>query len=193
MRKINEKRSLFSAILLMIFLTGNYYCLAEDQKIRDQNQEQITQEQRSDQAIVEELERLLKAEKDIPNTKIDVSAQNGIVMLSGMVATKLQESRIIEIAASIEGVSDVDNKQLNVKSSSGFFADSLITAKVKGRIKYLSLNKHIKENYDLHVETTDKIVHIFGNVGSEEDIELIKNAADNIVNVKKVKMNIKAR
>ena len=63
--------------------------------------------------------------------------------------------------------------------------------KAKGRIKYLSLNKHISEGYYLHVETTNKVVHIFGDVKDKKDISAIKTAIDGIVSVKKVNMNIK--
>lgn len=146
-----------------------------------------------DKTITNRVKKLLVQENDIPNFKIQVNTKNGVVYLSGSVDTRLQENRIIELAASIEDVIDVDTKNLNVVSSSEFLADSLITAKAKGRIKYLSLNKHIAEGYNLHVETTNKVVHIFGDVKDKKDIETIKKVISDIVSVEKINMNIKCQ
>ncbi|MDP5109917.1 MAG: BON domain-containing protein [Rickettsiaceae bacterium] len=146
-----------------------------------------------DKTITNSVKKLLVKENDIPNIKIKVNTKNGVVYLSGSVDTRLQENRIIELAASIEDVVDVDTKNLNVVSSSEFLADSLITAKAKGRIKYLSLNKHISEGYNLHVETTNKVVHIFGDVKDKKDIETIKKVISDIVSVEKINMNIKCQ
>lgn len=146
-----------------------------------------------DKTITNRVKKLLVQENDIPNFKIQVNTKNGVVYLSGSVDTRLQENRIIELAASIEDVIDVDTKNLNVVSSSEFLADSLITAKAKGRIKYLSLNKHISEGYNLHVETTNKVVHIFGDVKDKKDIETIKKVISDIVSVEKINMNIKCQ
>lgn len=146
-----------------------------------------------DKTITNSVKKLLVKENDIPNIKIQVNTKNGVVYLSGSVDTRLQENRIIELAASIEDVVDVDTKNLNVVSSSEFLADSLITAKAKGRIKYLSLNKHISEGYNLHVETTNKVVHIFGDVKDKKDIETIKKVISDIVSVQKINMNIKCQ
>lgn len=144
-----------------------------------------------DKTITNSVKKLLVKENDIPNIKIKVNTKNGVVYLRGSVDTRLQENRIIELAASIENVVDVDTKNLNVVSSSEFLADSLITAKAKGRIKYLSLNKHISEGYNLHVETTNKVVHIFGDVKDKKDIETIKKVISDIISVQKINMNIK--
>ena len=144
-----------------------------------------------DESITKTVKQLLIKESDIPNTTIDVFTKDRIVYLNGIVDTRLQANKIIEVASSVENVVDVNDKDLKVNSSSEFLADSLITAKVKGRVKYLSLNKQIKEKYNLHVETTNKIVHIFGTVQDEKDIEVIRKTISNIVSVKEVKMNVK--
>lgn len=145
----------------------------------------------SDKIINKQVEFMLVKEHDIPNTKIEVNTENGIVYLNGKVETRLQANRVIELAASVNGVKDVNSDELTVKSSSEFLSDSLITAKAKGRIKYLALNKRIREGYDLHVETTNKVVHIFGNVEDPEDMEKIRSAVKEIISIKDVKMNIK--
>ncbi len=146
-----------------------------------------------DKSITKRVEQLLVKENDIPNVKIEVLTKDGVVQLSGVVDTRLQESRIIELASSVNNVIDVDNTNLNVRSSSEFLSDSLITAKAKGRIKYLALNKRIQEGYKLHVETTNKVVHIFGDVKNEKDAIEIEEAINSIVSVEKVKMNIRCQ
>ena len=55
------------------------------------------------------------------------------------------------------------------------------------------LNKRITEGYNLHVETTNKVVHIFGDVKDKKDISAIQTAIDSIVSVQKVNMNIKCQ
>jgi hyperosmotically inducible protein len=146
-----------------------------------------------DASITKLVEDLLVQEKAIPNVRIEVSTIQGVVHLSGEVDTRLQENRIIELASSIKNVIDVDNKNLKVRSSSEFLSDSLITAKAKGRIKYLALNKHIDEGYNLHVETTNKVVHVFGDVQNQKDVAAIEKAINDIVNVEKVKINIRCQ
>ena len=144
-----------------------------------------------DKSITKLVEQLLVKENDIPNVIIEVMTKNGVVHLSGVVDTRLQESKIIELASSVKNVIDVKNADLKVRSSSEFLSDALITAKAKGRIKYLALNKQIDAGYDLHVETMNKVVHIFGDVKNQKNVDAIENAINSIVSVDKVKMNIR--
>ena len=144
----------------------------------------------NDKSITNLVEKLLEQEKDIPNTNINITTKNGVVHISGNVDTHLQQSKIIELASSVKNVLDVETGNLSVKNSSQFLTDTLITAKAKGRIKYLDLNKNITKDYDLHVETTNNIVHIFGNVKNQKDIFIIKKAIMDIISVKDVKINI---
>ena len=68
---------------------------------------------------------------------ISVSTKDRIVTLKGTVDTALQAHKAIEIASSVNGVIDVVDTQLKLKGSQSLIADSLITAKVKGKIRYL--------------------------------------------------------
>ncbi len=145
----------------------------------------------SDKAISKIITGLLVEENDIPNTHIKVKVDQKIIYLSGDVDAKLQADRIIELAASIKSVVDVNTDNLNIKDSREFLSDAFITAKTKGKIKYLAINSRIAEHYILHVETTNKVVHIFGDVKSEKDIKTIKDAIEDIIDVAGVKMNIR--
>lgn len=144
-----------------------------------------------DKEINRLVQQLLIKENDIPNTNIQVTTKDGIVKLSGKIDTSLQANRVIELASSIKSVIDVNTKNLEINGSKKFFSDAFITAKTKGRIKYLAINKKIAENYKLQVETTNKVVHIFGNVENEKDIEVIRNSINSIIDVESVKVNIK--
>jgi len=146
-----------------------------------------------DKTIAEHVKQLLVQESDIQNTKIVVDVKDKIVTLSGVVDTDLQANRIVELAASVKSVIDVDAKNLQVKNSKKFLSDAFITAKTKGKIKYLAINSKISKNYSLHVETTDKIVHIFGDVSNIRDIVIIKKSINDIADVSDVKMNIQVR
>lgn len=144
----------------------------------------------NDRVITKAVYRLLVKENDIPNTKIEVVSKNGIVELVGWVDTSLQANRIIELTSSVEDVVDVNTDRLEVRSSREFLSDAFITAKAKGKIKYLSINHKISPGYELHIETTNKVVHILGDVKNKKDIETIKDSIDDIIDVDTVKLNI---
>ncbi len=147
-----------------------------------------------DSAITLGVKRLLEAEKDIPADDIKVTTIDKVVSLSGTVDTKLQAHRAVELASSFEDVVDVVDANLKVRdSSSSLLTDSLITAKVKGKIRHLKLYSKIAGDYCLHVETTNQVVHIFGEVGRAIDINTIKEAVEKVKGVRSVKTNIRVK
>lgn len=142
-----------------------------------------------DAAISAEVKARLISEKDIPSS-INVSTTDRIVTLDGIVDTTLQAHQAIEVASSIDNVKDVVDTELKVKESKSLMADALITAKIKGKIRYLYANNKILKGYDLHVETTDHVVHIFGSVARPADLETVVAVAKDVTGVKSVKTNI---
>lgn len=142
-----------------------------------------------DAAITAEVKVNLLAEKDIPKS-IDVTTKNGVVILKGNVDTTLQAHKIIEIASSAEGVFDVIDTQLRVKESKSFIADAKITAKVKGKIRRLFVTRKIANGYELHVETTNQVVHIFGKVTRPADVDTVTTEVKGVAGVKSLKTNI---
>ena len=144
-----------------------------------------------DADITVSIKALLISENDIPSNSISVSTTNGVVSLKGTLDTALQAHKAVEIAASVQGVIDVVDTQLKIKGSQSLLADALITAKVKGKIRHLYTNGKIASGYDLHVETTDQVVHIFGKVMREADIDTVVAAAKEVKKVKSVKTNMK--
>ncbi len=102
----------------------------------------------------------------------------------------LQANRAVELAASVHGVRNVDDSKLKVTSSESYFSDAMMTAQVKGRLMQLSSDDKIGSAYDLHVETTNGVVHIFGTVPNRGDISVISDSVKKMENVKGVKTNI---
>jgi hyperosmotically inducible protein len=143
-----------------------------------------------DSAITTKVKALLAVESDIRSLKISVTTKNAVVYLEGTVDTRLQESRVVELAQSVKGVKDVDESKLKVTSSNNFFEDALITAKAKGKIMQLSNEDKIAKGYDLHVETTNGVVHIFGKVTDRNDINIVEKSVGAISDVKNVETNI---
>lgn len=143
----------------------------------------------SDTAITTQVKAKLAAASDIP-FDISVTTNNGVVTLDGQVDTRLQANKVVEIASSVHGVKDVDDSALKVKSSEDYLSDAAITAKARGRLMQLSADKKINSKYDLKVETTDGVVHVFGTVANRSDESTITDSLKNIKGVKNVKTNI---
>ncbi len=154
-----------------------------------ENAADATSDAASDTAITAKVKTLLAVESDIP-MDISVTTTDNIVYLSGTVDTTIQANRVIEIAQSVDGVRDVISSKLEVTSSDSFLSDAVITAKVKGKIMQLSNAKKISSQNNLHVETTNGEVHIFGSVGKSKDKDTIKAAVGDVSGVKLVKLNI---
>lgn len=143
-----------------------------------------------DTTITTKVKALLAAESDIRSLNISVTTENNVVYLDGRVDTRLQASRVVELAQSVKGVTDVNDSKLSVTSSNNFFEDAFITAKVKGKILQLYNDDKIAKGYSLHVETTNGVVHIFGKVTESDDIQILEKSITAIKDVKDVNTNI---
>ncbi len=143
-----------------------------------------------DLAITAKIKALLAVEADVRSLKIHVTTTNYVVYLEGTIDTRLQETRIVELAQSVKGVKDVNGSKLSVTNSNNFFQDAFITAKVKGKIMQLYNEDKIAKGYDLHVETTNGAVHIFGKVTDRNDIAIVEKSVGDIADVKSVNTNI---
>ena len=152
--------------------------------------EEVSEVKAEDEIITGAIKMLLVDEADIPAVNIKVQSKCGVVTVSGQLDTRLQANRVIELISSVNNVVDIDARNLKIKSSNEYLTDSFITAKAKGKIRQLAFKGVIKDYYDLHVETTNKVVHVFGEVGNERDIATIRRHLQEIVGVKFVQMNI---
>lgn len=146
-----------------------------------------------DNIITTKVKTRLMEELDLPAKDIKVFTENSVVKLEGKLETALQANRAIEITSSIDNVLNVDADKLKVKGSDSLMTDAMITAKVKGKILNLYMNNRISGGYDLHVETTNQNVHIYGGVASKEDMDVIKESVRKIAGVKQVNTNLKLK
>lgn len=183
-----------AGILSVALVMSPALALAADQQDALINKVEAAQKQiftyAEDAGLTTQVKASFVLEPDIESFDIQVNTTNHIVYLSGTVDTQLQANKAIELAQSVTGVEDVDDTKLKVMSSDSFLQDAFMTAKVKGKIMQLSNLETISKNNDLHVETTNGVVHIFGKVDNQKDINSIEQAIGKMSGIKGVKTNI---
>lgn len=183
-----------AGILSVALVMSPALALAADQQDALINKVEAAQKQiftyAEDAGLTTQVKASFVLEPDIESFDIQVNTTNHIVYLSGTVDTQLQANKAIELAQSVTGVEDVDDTKLKVMSSDSFLQDAFMTAKVKGKIMQLSNLETISKNNDLHVETTNGMVHIFGKVDNQKDINSIEQAIGKMSGIKGVKTNI---
>lgn len=143
----------------------------------------------ADTAITTKIKAKLAVESDVP-LDISVTTKSGVVYLSGTVDTQLQSDRIVEISKNVDGVKAVNSDKLKITSSDSYFGDAAITLKTKSKISDLSSDHKIAADSDLHVETTNGVVHVYGTVTNSSDIATLKKEISTIEGVTKVSVNI---
>lgn len=183
-----------AGILSVALVMSPALAVAADQQDALINKVEAAQKQiftyAEDAGLTTQVKASFVLEPDIESFDIQVNTTNHIVYLSGTVDTQLQANKAIELAQSVTGVEDVDDTKLKVMSSDSFLQDAFMTAKVKGKIMQLSNLETISKNNDLHVETTNGVVHIFGKVDNQKDINTIEQAIGKMSGIKGVKTNI---
>jgi hyperosmotically inducible protein len=70
----------------------------------------------SDGWITTKVKAQLMTTKDIPSTDISVTTTNGVVTLSGVVASKAQVQKSIAVAKAVKGVHRVDSSALTSRN-----------------------------------------------------------------------------
>lgn len=150
----------------------------------------LVADQVSDSRITASIKTMLANEDDLAEAAIAVSTKDKVVKLKGLIDTKLQAHRAVELAQSMNGVAKVDDSGLKTRSSADYLRDAMISAKVKGKIMQLSNQHLIDKDYNLHVETTNGVVHIYGKLVNHKDASTIKDVIAKMDNVKNVNLNI---
>lgn len=150
----------------------------------------VVAKQLTDDSITQEIKFLLNKEADIPTRSLQISTNDGVVLLSGTIDTRLQADKIVQVANSVNDVKDVDTYNLKVAKSNQYLTDAFITSAVKGKLISLARSNKINKNYDFHIETTNGHVHIFGKTSNNQDITVIEREVARIKGVSKVNCNI---
>ena len=138
-----------------------------------------------DSEISKEFNLLLNQEADLPKERVKILVKDRVLVLEGTLDTRLQADKLVELAHSVNNIKDVDTYNLKVVNSKQYFKDALLTSAVKGKILLLTRNNKIDKN-DIHVETTNGCVHLFGIIRNSEDLSVIKRELNRIKGVKSV-------
>src|SRR5690349_17007489 len=86
----------------------------------------------TDSLITTKIKTKMLADPSISSLNITVNTENGVVTLSGTVPTDKEATNAIITAESTDDVKNVDATKLTVQKTDYPFADTVITAKVKG-------------------------------------------------------------
>jgi hyperosmotically inducible protein len=124
----------------------------------------------------------LQKDPDLKDNSIDVTIENGVVTLKGVVDTKAERARAERIAYA-NGVASLDD-QLTVSSQNGAQAiiDSTVTAQVTGQF---AADERLKRA-DIAVTTNNGVVKLKGTVASEEAHQHALEIARGSTGVKRV-------
>lgn len=154
--------------------------------------QQQTPTPEEDKIITSSIKDLLKKSKTLAHEKIDVTTNQGVVTLSGLVSSDSQASSAVELAQSIIGVSDVNASKLEVKGSQQPLEDTLITAKAKG----LLIREKLFGTKDtgalkISVETKNGVIYLTGHIDNPAQVQNAINVLQKIKGVSKVVYNVK--
>ncbi len=149
----------------------------------------------SDSAITAQIKAKYVGNPVLKVFDIKVETNDGVVKLTGLVDSEAQFERAIVLAESVDGVKNVDSRNLKTKSSPQPMSDTVITTKVKGM---LVKNKLITEGsqanpWSIHVETKNGVVYLTGSVDNETQKNQVINTAKLIDGVKSVKADLKVK
>lgn len=144
-----------------------------------------------DNKITNTVKVKFRSEPLLSGSKIVIITKNGIVVLSGNLKTEQEASKAVELANSVEGVRDVDTSNLKPEASTQPFADTVISAKVKGAfIREKLFGKGPIAVTTITVETTNGTVYLIGTADSHEVVQNAEKLAKAISGVKRVENKI---
>ncbi|HEX2666878.1 MAG TPA: BON domain-containing protein [Gammaproteobacteria bacterium] len=149
----------------------------------------------SDTAVTAKVKAKFVGVDSLKGSDISVTTTNGMVTLTGTAGSSSAKSEAERLAKQVKGVKDVDN-ELKTPSSSKTSAelkgaanstkqgvsDTWITTKAKSAITADSVAK----GFDVHVETTNGVVVLSGQLANKDAIAHVKDIVEKIDGVKSV-------
>lgn len=175
----------FSKIILFIFLFVTLSFAAEEGSPATQKSEVM-----EDSAITLGVYGQFMGNNMLNKLDINVTTQKQIVTLIGVVKTKAQKDKAIEVVSVLDGVKKVNADNLLIKKSKQPLTDSWITFKVKAVLLKNQLMKR-STNYDVadvEVTTKDGIIYLSGkkthvqSTNAQKIAENIKGMNNKVVN-----------
>lgn len=182
----------FSTIKLS-FITGmlllsNQVSYAENKKTDNPATASTSNISKEDRALLDTIKNAIKSSKLMSGLHVDITTQNGDVMLKGQVDSDTEADAMVSLVESIRGVNFVNTTELTVKGSSQPLTDTLTTAKIKG----LFIREELFGEKDLatmttSVETKDGVVYLSGDTDNKKQIdnaiEIIKKSIPEVKNI----------
>lgn len=137
-----------------------------------------------DKAITSYFRTKLAQNKTLSKYKMNVKTEDGILALYGNINSDNDANELIELAASIPGVREVDTSLLTTINSKKRFNDLAITAKINGAF----LREQLYGNADITVatigvETKNGIVFLTGHAISPDQAHTAKKIAESVLGV----------
>ncbi len=118
-----------------------------------------------------------------------VSANNGVVTLSGDADSQAQKDLTTEYAKDIEGVKDVKN-QMTVSTTSkkkDSMGEKIDDASITAQVKMMLLSHRATSAVHTKAETTNGVVTLSGEADNAAEIDLVTKLVGDIKGVKSVK------
>ena len=141
----------------------------------------------NDAAILAAIKLKQATEPPVSPFSVNVDVKNGMVTLTGLVKTNVQYEKAIMQASSVDNVQDVDASGLKVQDSDQPMTDTIITAKVKGKLLQSQLFGSAEvDAWGVTVETKNGEVFLVGKVATEVEKSGIEKVAKSVMNVKSV-------
>lgn len=140
-----------------------------------------------DSGVTAKVKAALVDDEAIKSTDISVETHDGVVTLSGFVASQDQAVKAVTLSKGIEGVKSVSDK-LQVKDSakqsvSGYAGDVATTSEIKAKL----LADDIVPSRSIKVETNNGVVQLSGTVKTQAQSTRAESIASAIDGVKSVK------
>lgn len=212
------KTWILSGILVLCLAVGFTVGCNENRSGAEQkgNPEVGAADTRTDTGITAELKGKITDDDLLNNTDISVDTDNGVVTLTGSVATEAQKARAEELAKGTKGVVSVNDKLvLNPEKSKGITG----TAEEKTKEGYSEAKEKTKEEYseakgslsnaritsevklkfaaddtvkalNIDVDTNNGVVTLNGTVNSKNELQQAIRLAKSVDGVKQVKSNL---
>lgn len=136
----------------------------------------------SDNQLQPMVQSILASYKD----KVNVTVKAGVVYLAGKLDSDTDYEKVITLAESIQGVTDVNADNLTVKDSNQPLKDTYITAKVKGALLESDIMGKDIPSWSVKVETKDGQVYLSGTVATNTEKQTILNVAKKVKGITKI-------
>ncbi|MCI0618994.1 BON domain-containing protein [bacterium] len=202
------KTWILSSILVFCLAVGFMAGCNENSSRAEQkeNPNQVgTKENRSDTAITAELKGKITDDDLLNHTDISVDTKNGVVALTGTIATDAQKARAEELAKNTTGVVSVNNQLgINPDQSKGMVEnaeekakegyseskDALSNARITSEVKLKFAADDTVKALNIDVDTNEGVVTLNGTVNSKKELNQAVRLAKSVDGVKHVKSNL---